>query len=205
MELGKAPSRQRRNRATPSGLARLPAAERGSVQNALCVATHNWHAPMQLVIAVSDGGRIRRLDGWKPPEKPFRVFVKKADLVPEQIEEELGRHRIGANPLHVRPVGAYGIWGMTVEEVPRVAKFLAERHVDRPAKSKRVGRSDAAAKQRRYSKTRRHYPNAWDPWHPEDDRELLRLHKQGWDNEKLAQRFGRRPNAIKSRLRKLEG
>lgn len=112
---------------------------------------------------------------------------------------------ISANPIHVRLVGDYGLWGMTAEEVPRVAEFLAERHVDRPAESKRVGRSDAAAKQRRYSKTRRRFPNAWEPWYPEDDRELLRLRKQGWDNEKLAQRFGRRPNAIKSRLRKLEG
>ena len=41
------------------------------------------YAPMQLVIAVSDNGRICRLDRWEPPKKPFRVFVKKADLVPD--------------------------------------------------------------------------------------------------------------------------
>ena len=75
-------------------------------------------APMQLVIAVSDGGTIRRLDGWKAPQKPFRVFLKKADLVAETIEHELERHRTGANPLHVKPVGKYGIWSMEAEEVP---------------------------------------------------------------------------------------
>ena len=38
------------------------------------------NVPIQLMIAVSDNGRIRRLNGWKEPEKPFRVFVSKADL-----------------------------------------------------------------------------------------------------------------------------
>ena len=164
------------------------------------------YAPMQLVIAVSDSGRICRLDGWKPPQKPFRVFVKKADLVPEKIEEELDQHRTGANPLHVRPVGEYGMWSMKTEEVPRVAEFLAGRHVNRSADSSMPsGRRGAAAKQRKYNKIRNRYPNAYEPWSPEDDRELLRLRVDGWDNVKLAQRFGRQPSAIKSRLQKLEG
>ena len=89
------------------------------------------HAPIQLVIAVSDTGRIRRLDGWQEPRKPFRVFVAKADLVPEKIAHELERHRKGANLLNVRPTGDYGLWGMESSEVERVAGFLAELHVDR--------------------------------------------------------------------------
>ena len=106
------------------------------------------YAPMQLVIAVSDAGRIQRLDGWKPPQKPFRVFVKKADLVPEEIEREVARHRAGASPLHVKPVGDYGLWSVQDEEVLRVAEFLAGRHVDRTVvSSKPVARQDSVAKQ----------------------------------------------------------
>ena len=162
-------------------------------------------APMQLVVAVSDGGRICRLDGWKPPKRPFRVFVKKADLVPETIEEELSRHRTGANLLHVKPVGKYGMWSMEAEEVSRVSEFLAERHAERSVNtSMHVGRRNTSTKQRGHNEIRNRYPNAYEPWSPEDDRELLRLRGDGWDNVKLAQRFGRRPSAIDSRLRKLE-
>lgn len=161
-------------------------------------------APMQLVVAVSDSGRIRRLDGWKPPETPFRVIVKKADLVPEAIEQELDRHRVGANLLHVKPVGEYGLWSMEADEVSEVADFLAERHVDRWANSSStVGRPDATRKQHPYEKVRERHPNAYKPWSPEDDRELLRLHEGGWNKAELAERFGRQPSAIRSRLRKL--
>lgn len=164
------------------------------------------HAPMQLAIAVSDCGEIHRLDGWQPPQKPFRLFVKKADLVPEEIERELDRHRTGANLLPVKPAGEYGIWSMQAEEVPRVAKFLADRHVDRSvASSRSVGRRDAPAKQRRYDKLRERHPNAYERWTARDDRELLRLHEDGWVSTELARRFGRQPSAIKSRLRKLKG
>lgn len=163
------------------------------------------NAPMQLIVAISDGGRILRRDGWKTPQKPFRVFVKKADLVPEEIERELDRHRTGAELLRLKPVGEYGIWSMQVEEVPRVAKFLAGRHVDRlVASSKPVGRWDATAKQRRYGKQRERYPNAYETWSERDDRELLRSHEDGRDNAELARRFGRKPSTIKSRLRKLK-
>lgn len=151
-------------------------------------------------------GRIQRLDGWKPPQKPFRVFVKKADLVPEEIEREVARHRAGANLLHVKPVGDYGLWSMQDEEVPRVAEFLAGRHVDRTVvSSKPVARRDSVAKRHRYEKLRERYPNAYESWSARDDRELLRLHEDGWGIPELARRFGRQPSAIKSRLRKLKG
>lgn len=163
-------------------------------------------APMQLVIAVSDSGRILRPDGWTAPRRPFRVFLKKADLVPDAIEQELETHRTGANPLHVKPVGKYGIWSMEPEEVHRVAKFLARRHVDQSASPSPLSvRGVAAAKQRRLNRVRKQHPNAYEPWSRQDDLELMRLHGEGWDNGKLARRFGRQPSAIKSRLRKLEG
>ena len=87
------------------------------------------NVPIQIVVAVSDSGRIRRLDGWKEPEQPFRVFVTKADLVPDKVAHELTRHRKGARLLG-NPVtsGTYGLWSMTKEEAEAVATFLAERH-----------------------------------------------------------------------------
>ena len=93
------------------------------------------HVPIQPVIAISDTGRIRRLDGWKEPTKPYRVFVAKADLVPEKIARELERHRKGANPLNVKPTGKYGLWSMEAQEAAGVAAFLAARHVDRSGAS----------------------------------------------------------------------
>ena len=164
-------------------------------------------APMQLVIAVSDSGRISRLDGWKPPQEPFRVFVNKAGAVPEKIERELDRHRTGASLLHVKPVGEYGIWSMEAEEFPRVAEFLAERHVDRPADSPTaVGRRGAAANRHRDNKIRKRHPNNHGkPWSLEDNRELLRLHEDGWGIAELARRFGRQPSAITLQLGRLAG
>ena len=88
------------------------------------------NVPVQLMIAVSDRGRIRRLNGWKAPDKPFRVFVSKADLIPSKIGEELERHRKGANPLG-KPQGEYGLWSMDEAEAAGVAEFLAASHVER--------------------------------------------------------------------------
>ena len=47
--------------------------------------------PIQIVVGVSDRGRIQRLDGWEEPQKPFPVFVTKADLVPDKIDQETGK------------------------------------------------------------------------------------------------------------------
>ena len=85
-------------------------------------------APMQLVIAVSDGGRITRLGGWKEPRKPFRVFVAKADSVPDKIAQELKQHRAGARLLTLNPMEEYGLWNMEAGEAETVAGFLAARH-----------------------------------------------------------------------------
>lgn len=87
--------------------------------------------PIQVIIAISDGGTIRRLDGWEEPTKPFQVFVTKADLAPSKIVDELRRHRRRFKGLIPLSDGDYGLWGMTKEEASQAAKFLAERHVDR--------------------------------------------------------------------------
>ena len=152
-------------------------------------------SPMQLVIAVSDNGRICRLGGWKPPERPFRVLVTKADLVSERIDRELDRHRRGANPLPVRPVGEYGLWSMKAVEVLRVAEFLAGRHVERSADLVEPSVSCGCVRP-----PHRH----GEPWPPEDERELLRLHGLGWENATLAEQFGRTPHAIELKLKKLQ-
>ena len=99
-------------------------------------------APIQMVIAVSDKGKIKRLGDWKEPSEPFRVFVTKADLVPDKIGQELKQHRKSANIMNAESAGKYGWWSMKALEVEQVAEFLAERHVGRsgasPSRSKRA-------------------------------------------------------------------
>ena len=87
-------------------------------------------APIQLMIAVSDRGRIGRLGGWKEPQEPFPVFVTKADLVPDKIAQELERHRKGATSLG-KSQGEYGLWDIEERAAKAVAEFLAARHVER--------------------------------------------------------------------------
>ena len=87
--------------------------------------------PIQLVVAISDKGIIRRAQGWKEPQRPFRVIVSKADLVPGKIEQELKRHRKGSSLFSATLSSSYGLWNMESQEAMRVAKFLAVRHRDR--------------------------------------------------------------------------
>ena len=90
--------------------------------------------PVQLVVAISDSGRIQRLDGWQEPEHPFRVFVTKADLVGEKIANEITRHRKGTSLLHnPLTIGSYGLWAMSVDEAGAIATLLAEHHSEYPA------------------------------------------------------------------------
>jgi hypothetical protein len=80
--------------------------------------------PIQIVVAISDGGTIRRSGGWTEPSTPFRSFVTKADLVADKIREEIGRHREGDRLLG-EDRGDYGVWMMQPDEVAAVADFLA--------------------------------------------------------------------------------
>ena len=83
--------------------------------------------PIQIIVAISDRGKIRRVNGWREPTEPFRTFVSKADLVPAKIREEHGKHK-AAGGLLGEAKGEYGVWSMKAEEVPAVAEFLAARH-----------------------------------------------------------------------------
>lgn len=84
--------------------------------------------PIQRIVAISDRGTIRRVDGWKPDERPCQDFVCKADQVPTKIGEEWRRHRNGASLIKATD-GEYGLWQIRVEELEAVAKFLLEWHV----------------------------------------------------------------------------
>lgn len=92
-------------------------------------------APIQIMIAISDNGKIKRKGGWKEPSEPFQAYVTKADLVTDKITHELERHRKGAKSDSRRKHGKYGMWRMEAPEVKRVAEFLDAQHVDRSAVS----------------------------------------------------------------------
>lgn len=89
------------------------------------------NAPIQLVVAVSDKGRIERIGGWEEPSEPFRAFVAKADLVVDKITLEIEAHRKGASMKRTRSDGEYGWWSMEETEKKEVAEFLADQHTDR--------------------------------------------------------------------------
>ena len=91
--------------------------------------------PLQFVIAYGVNGLVTARRGWKPPTKPFRTFVSKADLVPSMIRQEFERHRAGSSFLGPDD-GQYGIWSMTREEMERVGRFLADRHAPPPPSPK---------------------------------------------------------------------
>ncbi len=109
-------------------------------------------APIQLVIAVSDKGKIKRLGGWKEPSEPFRVFVTKADLVPDKIGQELEQHRKSASIMNAESAGRYGMWSMKALEVEQVAEFLAARHVDRSGASSARSKRTASNRNRKSSR-----------------------------------------------------
>ena len=91
------------------------------------------HMPMQLVISVSDRGRISRMNGWEEPRKPFQVYVTKADLVPDKVAREIKKHRKSARLMGIARSGEYGLWDMEEEEILTVAEFLADRHSSQAA------------------------------------------------------------------------
>jgi hypothetical protein len=81
--------------------------------------------PVDLFVAISDHGRIKR-HGANPPE------LKKADQIPSEIEETINRHKKGSSLLR----GAFSndpLWDMTIAEMARVRDFLVERHQPRSA------------------------------------------------------------------------
>ena len=55
--------------------------------------------PIQIVVAISDTGKICRINEWHERTKPFCDFVVKADLVGGKILSEFKRHRSAASLL----------------------------------------------------------------------------------------------------------
>ncbi|MBX3323850.1 MAG: NERD domain-containing protein [Phycisphaeraceae bacterium] len=81
--------------------------------------------PIQIVVAISDEGMIRREKGWKEPTEPFRSFVCKADQVAEKLRAEMRQHRASGG---LMSSDEYGVWRMSVNELARVEQFLNSRH-----------------------------------------------------------------------------
>ena len=88
----------------PAGLRTLSKLMAGSDQRGF------RNMPIQIIVAISDRGKIRRVNRWKEPTKPFRAFVSKADLVSAKIWEELGKHK-AAGGLLGESKGEYGAYG----------------------------------------------------------------------------------------------
>lgn len=105
----------------PTGLRTISKLMAGSDQRGF------GNLPIQIIVAISDQGKIKRVNRWKEPTEPFRTFVSKADLVPAKIREEFGKHK-SAGGLLSESKGEYGLWSMRVEELPAVADFLVARH-----------------------------------------------------------------------------
>lgn len=103
--------------------------------------------PVQIIVAISDNGKIRRVDGWTEPTAPFRTFVSKADLVPAKVREELAKHK-SAGGLLAEAKGEYGVWAMKPEEVSIVADFLSASHQPLPSRAANAASAPASSPQR---------------------------------------------------------
>lgn len=93
--------------------------------------------PIQLIVAVSDNGKINRRKGWKEPTKPFKTFLCKADQAPRHITEELKNHAswLGKSD----ETKDYGLWSMKPEELDAVHAFLRDRNT--PASASAAGQA----------------------------------------------------------------
>lgn len=83
--------------------------------------------PIQVLVAISDSGKIRRVNRWREAADPFCDFVVKADQVCDNIRAEFRRHKPAANPLKT-PSDQYGLWQMSEDDLLRTAEFLVARH-----------------------------------------------------------------------------
>ena len=83
--------------------------------------------PIQIIVAISDSGVIKRENNWKEPTEPFQSYVIKADHAAERVKEEFERHARHAS-LYSTSDGSYGLWSMTRLEVDAVGTFLEQHH-----------------------------------------------------------------------------
>lgn len=131
------------------------------------------------VQAIRDGIRVYNNDRFRHA------------LLPSLKEERLGPGEVDAQVAAV-------VWrlsrGEAVADVPRTG--------EPPLRGRRASaQSDATNPVGPTGKP----PKAYKRWTTADDRELMRLSEAGWDRKRLAEHFGRRPNAIRRRVRKLLG
>ncbi len=66
-----------------------------------------------------------------------------------------------------------------------------------------IRQKDVEGKAYTIDEKRRQYPNAYKPWIPADDEQLIALHNDGKSTKELASIFGRNEGAIRSRIKKL--
>lgn len=95
--------------------------------------------PIQIIVAISDQGKITRVNEWREPTTPFQTFVSKADNVGSKIRDELGKYK-AASGLLADSKSEYGSWAMKAEEVGIVAGFLHSHHQPRVAGSTKVSK-----------------------------------------------------------------
>lgn len=84
--------------------------------------------PLQLVVAISDGGMIEYKGRWKPRQEPFADSVEKADQVVEFVREQLKLHTDNAKLIGSDMKSEYGWWASKPEEVIRTARLLYSLH-----------------------------------------------------------------------------
>ncbi|MCB1280694.1 MAG: NERD domain-containing protein [Salinibacterium sp.] len=90
--------------------------------------------PMDLLVAISDKGRIVRKGKVSLPE------LKKADQIPDAAHELMERHRKGAKLLS--DDGNWGVYSFTPGEMERITTFLLENHT--PLRPEDAESADAA-------------------------------------------------------------
>ena len=89
------------------------------------IQTRFWNCPMEVIVAISDRGTIKR--GIEAPE------VVKADQVPDRIREIIRRHK-KARSLLPRSVEQLkwsnmdGVYNFTDEEMAKISEFLVGHH-----------------------------------------------------------------------------
>ena len=101
--------------------------------------------PIQIAVAISDRGRIERINGWEAPTQPLPVIIAKADLVASKISEEIERHRAAARKLITTTDDAYGRWEVAQAPAGAIAAFLKKRHTPPGQSTAKAGPSPAQA------------------------------------------------------------
>ena len=80
---------------------------------------------------------------------------------------------------------------------------LARREEEQAHPAGRLARAQGSGDADHLGQIRRRFPKAYERWTREEDDELRRLHEAGCGERELADRFGRQPSAIRSRIAKL--